>query len=67
MTKVLRAHRSLLGGAYLTDKDGPDLLLVSASAIGGPHSPEGDLTSGSPGHDALWAALVENITKIAPR
>ena len=67
LSKVLRAHRSQLGDAYLTDTDGPDIMLVSASAIGGPHSPERDLTPGTPGYDVLWRALSEHITEMAPR
>lgn len=65
LLKVIHENRNALGAAYLTDRDGPDVVLISCSGIGGPRGPD-DVVPGSPHYERSWVALSEAVLELAP-
>ncbi len=65
--KVLRLHRTKLGNLYQTDRDAPNILLMSAANLGGPRTSI-DLEPGNPEgtYDASLKALIETVQMMVP-
>jgi hypothetical protein len=57
MSKILRAHRSELGERFRTDRDAPNVLLMSVSQVGGPRT-AADIAAGSPRYEVgAWSTF----------
>ena len=63
--KLQAAHRAKLGAAYATDRDALDVLLWSASGVGGPRD-VGDVAPGSEGFRRTLKALCVTLKELAP-
>jgi aspartate racemase len=65
--KILALHRKRLGHAYRSDRDAPDILLLSVSGIGGPRTAR-DIDPNDPNgtYKESLAALVEAVRTIVP-
>ena len=71
LLKLLRTNRETLGDAYVTDRDAPDIVLISAKGIGGPRlapGPDGlsiDLSPGTPEYATLWGNMSRHFLELA--
>ena len=65
--KVLRLHRAKLGKLYKTDRDAPNIILMSVADLGGPRTSI-DLEPGNPDgtYDASLKALIETVQRMVP-
>jgi len=65
--KVLALHRSKLGTLYRSDRDAPNILLMSVAGLGGPRTSI-DLEPGNPEgtYDESLKSLIETVEKMLP-
>ena len=64
-TKVVTLHRKRLGNLYKSDRDAPDIVLMSVSDLGGPRT-KIDCEVGTEGYERSLLALLNTIEKILP-
>ena len=64
-TKVVTLHRKRLGNFYKSDRDAPNILLLSVSDLGGPRT-NIDCEVGTEGYERSLLALLDTIKKILP-
>ena len=64
-TKVVTLHRKRLGNFYKSDRDAPNILLLSVSDLGGPRT-KIDCEVGIEGYERSLLALLQTIKKILP-
>lgn len=65
--KILTLHRKRLGSGYRSDRDAPDILLMSVSGIGGPRTAiDIDPNNQTGTYQDSLSALVDAVRKIVP-
>lgn len=65
--KILAQHRKKLGKSYRSDRDAPNIVLMSIADLGGPRTPIDLQPGNSEGtYDASLKALIETVQKMLP-